>query len=169
MPDTLVYAFADRRDASGRWPVADGTGAVVARITRSFWTTRFTITDAAERVLGQGSKQAFGSWVTVDASGREVMRLAGFSWTTRVGVQCRLGELTLRGRLLTRDWTVTDAAGAVLLSSVPVTGAFSFHPDSWQVTSDGRLDLTETVALVHTHRLAVKRARSSHSASSAGT
>lgn len=169
MPDFPVYGFADRRDGSGRWPVSDGSGAVVARITHSFWTSRFAITNAAEQPLGEGSKQAFGAWVTVDPAGRELMRVAGFSWTNKVGVQCRLGELTLRGRAFARDWTVTDAQGAVVVSSVPESGYFSFHPDSWVVTSDGRLDLAETVALVHMHRLAVKRARSSHSAASAST
>lgn len=167
--NAVAYGFADRRDDSGRWPVTDGSGAVVARITYSFWTSRFTITDAAERVVGQGVKQAFGSWVTTDPSGRELMRVAGFSWTNQVPVQCRWGELTLRGRVFGRDWTVVDAGGALVLSSVPDTGAFSFHPDSWQVTSDGRLDLAETVALVHMHRLAVKRGRSANSAASAAT
>jgi len=153
----MILGFADRRDASGRYPVSDETGSVVASIEKLFARNQFVAYDGAGGLLGQGGLRVLGPWQAVDAAGNLLVKISRGAFGQHSVVLGDGWRGSLRGRLFSRDWRVEDGAGAVAISAVPHRAGWIFAPDDWLVQST--LGLPETVALVELHRLDLKRKR----------
>jgi hypothetical protein len=153
-------AFPDRR-ASGRFPVTDQAGAVVARIQPRWTGTGFVAVDADGAPLCAASVGWGGLSSTWRATGPDAAPLLSVtSRFLRSGASVRLergGDLVVRGSAWRRDFTVTDDAGTPVLTAVPQTSALSFRPHDFVVQQTGTvLVLPEIVAIVQTWRMIKK-------------
>ncbi|WP_141014816.1 hypothetical protein [Nocardioides sambongensis] len=165
-PDVLL--FADRK-VEGAYPVAEPSGAIVARIQVPWTGTSFTATTGQGEPLCSGRRPHMFSqrWQAFDHAGRLVAELKPSFTGIRKTVTLGDGRvLELHGRMMSRDWRMDGPRGPVL-SSEPTSSQWSFWPDAWQVRChDVSLDLAQTVGIVALNRIMVKANR--QSAGSAG-
>ncbi len=113
-----IYAFVDSKQQGG-YPVFGIAGDLVAGISVSPWTRKFTATDAASRVLCHGRPRFWSqTYLVEDGAGRLMFEVRSSFWHGRKRTIALPpgAELTLRGaRWPSRDWQVTDSAGRVVL------------------------------------------------------
>ena len=161
-PDVL--AFADNK-SDGAYAVSEPSGSVVARIRVPWTSSSFTAVTATGEPLCTGRRTGFFSsgWQAVDPAGRVLGSVRSSFWGASKIVTLADGrELTLRGQLFGRDWSLLDAEGHDILSSTPMVSGWSFRTDAWLVRShDLSLSLAEVIAIVQLNRMMVKAARSS--------
>lgn len=165
VPDVL--AFADRK-VDGAYPVTEPSGRTVATIHVSFWSgTSFEAFGADGEPLCSGNRAGIWSstFDAVDPRGSALVSVRNSFWGHTRTVTLPDGrQLTLEGRLFTRDWALRDAGGGAVLSSTPSSSSWSFSPDAWVVQShDASLGLAEVVAIVALNRIIVKAARAAAS------
>ena len=167
-----VLAVPDRKE-SGRFPVRHRDGRPAAHVSVKWTGTAFTATDADDEPLcaaavGWGGLSS--TWKATGPDGRPLLSVKK-SWAgTRADVTlARGGTFVLRGSAWRRDFTVTDAQGATVLSAVPQTSALSFHPFHYAVEQARPVfDLAEVVALVQIWRLVKKQESAVAAAGAAG-
>lgn len=165
-PDAL--AFADKR-IDGAYPVTAPDGSVVVRIWVSRWSG-----STFEAVTGYGAPLCSGrhrgwlsrSWDAYDPVGAVLVSVRSSFWGNSKSVLLPAGrELRIAGKMLSRDWVLTDPAGRTVLGADAQGSSLSFHPDAFVVRCyDDSLGLAQIISIVELNRLMVKAARGSAAA-----
>ncbi len=158
--EPMWLAFPDRR-ASGRFPVTDQSGAVVARIHPSWTGTSFVAVDADRAVLCTARVPWGGlssTWRATEPEAGSLLSVTSRFFRSEASVRLeRGGDFVVRGSAWRRDFTVTDASGAVILTATPRTSALSFRPHDYALQQSGSvLRLPEVVAIVQIWRMTKK-------------
>lgn len=149
--------FTDRR-VRGAFPVYDAAGTEVARITTGRLGARFEATDSNGVLLCAGAARLLGLsgvWRTSGPSSQPLLVARKSLLRARAAAELeRGGDLVIRGSVWKRDFQVTDAAGAVILTAVPTSPLLSLRPDEFVIEqATPMLSLAEVVALVAIWRL----------------
>ena len=160
--------FTDRRDR-GAFPVYDAAGLEVARIKTSRAGTRFNATDSNGALLCAGTAAWLGLsgvWRTSGPSGQPLLAVRKSPLRARAVAALERGsDVVMRGSVWKRDFQVTDASGAVILTALPSAASLSLQPHEFVIEQPEHiLSLAEVVALVATWRLM----RKSDNAATAG-
>ncbi len=154
-----VLGFSDHK-LDGRYVVGGPQGRPLAWIHVPFWGKSFAVTTPDGQPLCAGSRAGVFSptWTTVDTSGRVLATMRASSARKQKTTLGDGRELrAVGGSWFGRDWSLVDADGTTLLSSVPLSSSWSFHPNEWLVQIlDPTLDLAVTVAVVQMRRMVVK-------------
>lgn len=160
-PVPQLLAFPDRKQ-DGRFPVKDETGKLLAHISVKWMGTSFTAADADDQPLCAASSGAMGLSSLWKATGpaQEPLLSVKKSWTGTSAVVAleRGGTFSLRGSPWRRDFAVTDAEGGPLVTAVPQSSGWSFHPHDYAVQQiQPVFDLAEMVAVVQIWRMVKKQ------------
>jgi hypothetical protein len=152
-----VLAFPDRK-TDGRYPVTDSSGAVCARIQTTWTGTEFLAVDAGGQRLCRGQTHWFGfpaAWQVTGPDDGPLLSVTGKAGRNDRQVHLeRGGDFIVRSPALRRRFTVTDAAGVLVLTAVPQTRPYSFHQWSYLVTTtQPTFRLSELVAVVQSWRM----------------
>lgn len=168
-PDAL--AFADKKQ-DGAFPVTAPDGSVVARIEVNWSGSSFDATTAAGAPLCSGKHRSIfsNSWDAHDPAGALLASVRRSFWGNRKHLTLPDGRaLTISGRAFSRDWTLTDQAGQVVVAADAQGSGFSFHPDAFVVQCyDDSLELAQIISIVEVNRLIVKAGRRSAAAAGGG-
>jgi uncharacterized protein YxjI len=161
--------FTDRRDG-GAFPVHDANGIEVARIKTGRAGTRFNATDNNGALLCAGVAGWLGLsgvWRMSGPGGQPLLTVRKSPLRARAVASLDRGDdLVIRGNVWKRDFQVTDAAGAVILTAVPSSASLSLQPHEYMIQQPEHvLGLAEVVSIVATWRLI----RKSDNAALAGT
>lgn len=144
------------RKQDGR-PVTGPDGRLLAAIRVSWTGTSFSAVDAAGDVLCAASVGLRGlsrTWVAT-GPGRPLLSLRRRGGSSADVTLVRGGAFRVQGSVWTRDVTVIGQDGATVVSAVPASSAWSFHPHDDAVRLvEPAFDLAELVALVQIWRTA---------------
>lgn len=113
-----VLGFADKKQ-DGRLSITGADGRPVAYVLPRWTGSSFTAATADGQALCSARKRnAFSRYLDVlDAAGAPLASLRS-GWGSKKWVELPDGrELTVSGRWSSRDWTMTDSAGAALLAA----------------------------------------------------
>lgn len=155
-----VLVFPDRKE-DGRFPVRDADGKPAAHISVKWTGITFTATDVADRPLCEASvgRSGLSNRWTATGPDRRALLSVKKSWTgtsAEVALE-RGGTFVLRGSPWKRDFIVTNADSATVVSAVPQSAALSFHPHHYVVEqAEPVFNLVELVALVQIWRMVKK-------------
>jgi len=159
-PPLSVLGFWDRKQ-NGRLAVDGPDGRPVAYITtHAFSVSRFEVTDACGNPLCAGTKESRHCEARDPRGALLVTYTTG--WRTGVATLANGKALSIPGAWLHADWRAIAEDGSVALSSAlaPRPLRSMFHPDAWLVAvHDATLGLSEMVAIVQLHRIAVQATR----------
>lgn len=161
MSEQEILVFPDRR-IDGAFPVTDGHGNPIARVSAAWSGGRFTVTTIGGEPVCAGSTSRWwlsGRWQVSGADGTPLLAMTARPLRNAADVQlARGGDLTVRGSPWRRDFTVIDDRGRTVLSGVPRTPAVSSRQHDYAVhqPTPGALRLAEVIAIVQVWRMVKK-------------
>lgn len=164
-----VIGFVDRKQ-DGYFPVYGIDGGELAQIRVPWGCRKFTAVTPTGQPVCTGRPVTFSRTYEVsDPYGGLLLSLRSNFWSGRKRVVTLAdgSELLLQGAgWPSRDWSVTGADGATVLSIVATASGWSFHPDAYAVkVADPRLTLAHVIGIVEANRILVKSARAAAAAS----
>lgn len=160
-----IIAFLDRKQ-NGYYPVFDTDGRTIAQIQVPWGGRKFTAVATGGATLCTGRPRTFTrNYDVFDAANGLLLTIRSDFWSgkKRTITFGNGAELVLHGAgWPSRDWSVEDAAGRVVLSIAATSSTWSFHPDAYAVQiADPALALAHVVGIVEANRVIVKARRSS--------